>query len=207
MGGSSPPGARAARGAAIDAAPVLEPAPLGTPGQGAGTPGLLPLGVLVGAFAVAAAAAQPGQAQPGRVHDALLGADGALRPRRRGRQPGPQRQPGPRGGVSGDIGVVVAGYEHQRHVEHVHQAAQVLEGQVAAGDDQLGRPHRVRIRQQGVVDLIGDGQDKNHSAIVRRGRSLPPGWMIHRIWPSVQLRARARQAPGEARWMERSGIW
>src|SRR5262245_36086435 len=43
----------------VDAVAVPEPAPPGTPGQGAGTPGLLPLGVLVGAFAVAAAAAQP----------------------------------------------------------------------------------------------------------------------------------------------------
>ena len=101
---------------------------------------------------------------------------------------------------------MVAGYEHQRHVEHVHQAAQVLEGQVAAGDDQLGRPHRVRVRQQGIVDLIGDGEDKNHIAIVCCGRSWPPGWMIYGIWLSVQLRAHAAGSR-EARWMERSGIW
>src|SRR5215831_12700297 len=35
----------------IDAAPVPDPAPPGTPGQGTGAPGLLPLGVLVGAVA------------------------------------------------------------------------------------------------------------------------------------------------------------
>src|SRR5215467_14613309 len=53
------PGARRRRVSEqhIDAAPVMEPAPPGAPGQGAGTPGLLPLGVLVGPGAVAAGAA------------------------------------------------------------------------------------------------------------------------------------------------------
>src|SRR5262249_9181192 len=102
---------------------------------------------------------------------------------------------------------MVAGHEHQRHVEHVHQAAEVIEGQVTTGDDELGIPDRMRVRQQGIVDLIGDGEDEDHMPMVRRGRRLMPGWMIYGIWPSVQLRTCARRPPRRARWMERSGTW
>ena len=43
---------------------------------------------------------------------------------------------------------MVAGHEDQRHVERVHQRAQVLERQVAAGQDQLAPTRRVRVGQQ-----------------------------------------------------------
>ena len=50
--------------------------------------------------AVAQAAAEPGHPQPGHVDDPAVGVDRAVRPRAAGRQPGPQRQPGPATGGS-----------------------------------------------------------------------------------------------------------
>ena len=57
---------------------------------------------------------------------------------------------------------MVAGHEDQRHVERVHQVAQVLEGQVAAGQDEVGAAHRAQIGVQPLVHLVGDGEDTDH---------------------------------------------
>src|SRR5215472_6245568 len=152
----------------VDATPVADPAPPGPAGQGTGPARLLPLGVLVGAFAVAAGAAEPADAQPGHVDHPALRADRALGPRWPGRQPGPQRQAGPGDAVAGDVGVVVARHEHQRHVERVHQVTQVVEGEVAAGDDEPCLAHGPDIRAERVVDLVGYGEDHDHTPMVCR---------------------------------------
>ena len=64
---------------------------------------------------------------------------------------------------------MVAGYEHQRRAEPVHQLAQIFEWEVAAGDDELGPAYRMPIRQQRVVHFIRDGEDEDHMPIVRGG--------------------------------------
>src|SRR5215470_7565674 len=153
----------------VDATPVAHPAPPGPARQGTGPARLLPLGVLVRAFAVAAAAAEPAEAQPGHVNHPPLRADRALGPRWPGRQPGPQRQAGPGDAVAGDVGVVVAGHEHQRYVERVHQVTQVVEGKVAAGDDEPCLAHGPDVRAERVVDLVGYGENHDHTPMVCRG--------------------------------------
>ena len=130
----------------VNTAAVAQPAPPRRGAQGPGSPGLLPVGVLVGAAAVAQAPAEPGHPQPGHVDHPAVGVDGAGRPRRPGGQPGPHRQPSPGRAVTRQVGVMVPRHEHQRHVERVHQVAEVVKRQVTAGQDQLavatepGRP-------------------------------------------------------------------
>src|SRR5215469_8778239 len=152
----------------VDATPVAHPAPPGPAGQATGPARLLPLGVLVRAFAVAAGAAEPADAQPGHVNHPLLRADRALGPRWPGRQPGPQRQPGPRDVVAGDVGVVVAGHEHQWHVERVHQVTQVVKGEVAARDDEPCLAHGPDVRAERLIDLVGYREDHDHIPMVCR---------------------------------------
>ena len=69
----------------VHAAPVPQLPPARPARQRAGPPGLLARRVLVGAIAVAAAAAEPGQAKAGHVHHGPLGADRAGGPGRPGR--------------------------------------------------------------------------------------------------------------------------
>ena len=159
----------------VHAAPVPQLPPARPARQRAGPPGLLARRVLVGAIAVAAGAAEPGDAKIGHVHHRPVGVDRAGGPGRPGRQPGLERQPRARGAVAGHVGIVVAGHEHERYVERVHQVAQVVEGKVAAGDDQPGLAHRPHVGVQGVVHLIGHGEDKNHTTDRTWGRSARAG--------------------------------
>ena len=140
----------------------------GFKGQPPGPPGLLPVAVLVRAGAVAAGAAQAGDPQASHVHHPAVRADRPVRPRRPGREPRAQRQAGPADPVPGQVRVVVARHEDQRHVERVHQVAQVLERQIAAAQDDIGAAHRAEVGIQAFLDHVGDGQDAYHSAIVRR---------------------------------------
>ena len=69
---------------------------------------------------------------------------------------------------------MVAGHEHERHVERVHQRAEVLRGQVTAGHDQLGRPGLAQIGQQPLVHLVGDGEHAD-PAVGADGPADPAG--------------------------------
>ena len=142
----------------------VQPDPGGEP---PGPAGLLPVGVLVWPGAVAAAAAQAGDPEAGHVHHPAVRADRPVRPRRPGREPGAQGQAGPADAVPGQVRIVIAGHEDQRHVESVHQIAQVLERQVAAAQDEVGAAHRADVGPQAFLDHVGDGQDAHHTVIVR----------------------------------------
>ena len=129
----------------------------GPGGQPPGPPGLLPVGVLVRAGAVAAAAAQAGDPQAGHVHHPAVRADRAVGPRRPGRQPRAQHQTAPADAVAGQVRVMVAGHEYERHIERVHQVTQVLERQVAAAQDEVGAAGRADVGPQAFLDHVGDG--------------------------------------------------
>src|ERR1700688_1874161 len=66
---------------------------------------------------------------------------------------------------------MVAGHEDQGHVQRVHQVAEVIEGQVPAGEDQLGRAYRAQVRAERVVHLVGYCEHVHHMLMVRRA-----GW-------------------------------
>ena len=157
----------------VDAAAVPLPAPPRPAAQRPGAPGLLPVGVLVRAVAVAQAPAEPGHPQAGHVDDPAVGVDGAVRPGRPGGKAGLQRQPGPGRPVPGQVRVMVAGHENQRDVQRVHQRAEVVERQVTAGQDQLGAAHRGRVGRQRVIDLIGHREHADHTSIIGRGGTAP----------------------------------
>ena len=154
----------------IDPPAVALPAPPGRRPQRECAAGLLPIGVLVGAVAVAQAPAEPGHPQAGRVDDAPVGVHRAVRPRRPGRHARPERQPRAGRPVSGQVGVMVAGHEHQRNVERVHQRPQILKRQITAGQDQVGAAHRARVRRDPLVDLVGHREHANRD----RGQAARP---------------------------------
>jgi hypothetical protein len=53
--------------------------------------------------------------------------------------------------VAGQVGIVVPGHEDQRDVEPVHQVAEVLERQVAAGQDEVCAAQPAQIGVQPLV--------------------------------------------------------
>src|ERR1035438_5295060 len=62
---------------------------------------------------------------------------------------------------------MVAGYENQGHVQRVHQVAEVVEWQIPAGEDQLGRAYRAQVRAERVVHLVGYCEHVHHMLMVR----------------------------------------
>jgi hypothetical protein len=54
---------------------------------------------------------------------------------------------------------VVAGNVEHRHVEPADQVLEVVEGEVAAPQDELRPQGRQPVAVQRLVDLVGDGQD------------------------------------------------
>ncbi len=62
---------------------------------------------------------------------------------------------------------MIAGDEHERHVQAIHQVSQVLERQVTAGHDELGGADRAEIGVQPLIDLVGYGEHADHASIVR----------------------------------------
>jgi len=54
---------------------------------------------------------------------------------------------------------VVAGHVEQRHVEPANQVLEIVERKIATAQDKLDvqRPQLVAV--QGLVDLVGDGED------------------------------------------------
>ncbi len=143
----------------------------------AGAARLLALAVLVRPVAVTRAAAQSGDAQPGDVDHPAVGIDGARRPGRRLRQAGSQDQPASERAVAVHVGVVVARDEHQRAVEDVHQRAQVVERQVAAGQDEIDVARTSGVGVKRLVDLVGDCEHPDHPSSVTRevGHRHPRG--------------------------------
>jgi hypothetical protein len=82
---------------------------------------------------------------------------------------------------------MVPGHEYQRHVEPVHQVAQVLEGQVTAGQDEVRAAHRAQIGVQPLVHLVGDGEHTDHLTIVCAGPDCPrPRRSVGQRLPHVQ---------------------
>ena len=57
---------------------------------------------------------------------------------------------------------MIAGHEHERDVERVHQPPEVLEGQVTAAHDQLRAADRGHVRPQRLVHHVGDRQHPYH---------------------------------------------
>src|SRR5439155_19009048 len=51
---------------------------------------------------------------------------------------------------------------------------QIIEGEVAAGDDELSLAHGSQVRVQSAVHLVGHGEDGNHTQMVRRALGEMP---------------------------------
>src|SRR6266568_6898263 len=87
----------------VDSTAVTQPPPPGAAAQGTGAPCLLPIGVLIGPTAVAAAAAESCHPQPGDVDDPAIRVNGAVGPRRAGGHTVAQYQTATRESVAGHV--------------------------------------------------------------------------------------------------------
>ena len=114
----------------------------------------LGLGKLPGAGAVAAAAAQPGDAQAVVYVHVVIQADDALR----------------RAGVVALV--MVAVYVQKRHGRHGGKVFQIMAAQIAAGNDEFDALDLVRgeVVPEGLALLIRNGQDLHSSASFSTGR-------------------------------------
>jgi hypothetical protein len=54
---------------------------------------------------------------------------------------------------------VIAGHVEKRNVEPADQVLEIVEGQVAAAQDQVGPDLRQAIAIEAFIDLVGDGED------------------------------------------------
>src|SRR5207249_3747819 len=125
----------------------------------------LALAVLVRALAITDRPAEAGERQPGSGDHTAVGVVAALGPRDRVLE-------ADRGRVDGrrrELLVVVAGHVHQRLVRPADQVLEVVEGQVAAGDDQVGPKLCEQVAVEGLLDLVRDGQDAGQKAPTSSG--------------------------------------
>lgn len=54
---------------------------------------------------------------------------------------------------------MIAGHVEKRNVEPADQVLEIVEGQVAAAQDQVGPDLRQAIAIEAFIDLVGDGED------------------------------------------------
>ena len=52
---------------------------------------------------------------------------------------------------------MVTRHEYERHIERIHQVAQILERQVAAAQDEVGAARRADVGPQAFLDHVRDG--------------------------------------------------
>jgi len=122
----------------------------------------LSLSVLIRSLSVTDRTAEPGYSKTPGVDHPTVDVHASERPgplpAERADQEGPAEVLCAQGlGFGPEIGVVIPGNEQQRHVEHGHEILEIVEGQVAAGNDQIGLEPPYPLEIERFVHFVGDG--------------------------------------------------
>jgi hypothetical protein len=146
----------------VDRAAVAAGAPPRGPHHRPRAPGLLALRPLVGPVPVAHAAAEAHEPQARDVDDPAVGVVEARRARPRLGQPVAEPEAAPLA-EPGEVRVVVARHQHAGAAQAVGDVGQVVERQVARGDDEVDALGPGPAAQAGVL-LVAHDQRVHHEA-------------------------------------------